>query len=761
MSMKCSILAALVCMATAHSVQAQLDWPTDSGVVRVTAYGALGDGTTDDTAAIQAALNAFPSGNTIFYFQPGTFLLTDTLRPAIDDGVTKRNIFQGAGTSLTTLRLADNLNFANAVIDFRAGAAQFFRNGVRDLTIDIGIGNPLASGLKFNASNQGIINNVLIRSAQGGLIGLDHSHSGEIGPLLVWNTTIDGFATGIRSEYQTASQTYEHIALRNQTSVGWRNTSTQTVFGRKLTSTNSVTAVQNDGEGRMVLVDSTLTGTGAASGLPAIRNQKAIFLRDIAISGYGSAVTNQLASNRGNQGLTGNFIEEYWANGAYNNRRGGPYELFPSPDTTLRLPVHEAPVVPAAPLSQWAGPQQFGGIPNDGLDDTAAIQAAINSGAKTIYLPRGTWTVNGTVNLNGTVNRLTGSEARLTGTGKISLQAGTESVVTVERLESPGLQYEHAAGRVWSFQSMLGMNYTSLAGAGDLFLTDVTPGPLAIRAGQRLWARQLNSETNTESSGEPAKLLNDGGTVWILGYKTENAGTLIKTINGGKTELLGGLHVAGFGTQPMFETVESSFVATIALGAGGTVRETRNGVTLNGTIGTADIYTAFSADAIRHHTIILDNNSAGVTKTGTWTASEEFPGGYIENDFQFSNTAGSTARYTPDLPAAGRYKVSLRWVDERSGQTHSGHGNTVPVRVDHAGGSQTFSINMDTGGGQWVTLGEFDFLAGSNGSVLLSVDGAGGKVIADGVRFQAVPEPVWAAVLSALAICRGRRARRR
>ena len=33
---------------------------------------------------------------------------------------------------------------------------------------------------------------------------------------------------------------------------------------------------------------------------------------------------------------------------------------------------------------------------------------------------------------------------------------------------------------------------------------------------------------------------NDGGTLWILGYKTEGGGTLLETTGGGRTEVLGG-----------------------------------------------------------------------------------------------------------------------------------------------------------------------------------------------------------------------------
>ena len=41
-------------------------------------FGAVGNGTTDDTAAIQKALNAFPDGGTL-YIPPGIYLITSPL----------------------------------------------------------------------------------------------------------------------------------------------------------------------------------------------------------------------------------------------------------------------------------------------------------------------------------------------------------------------------------------------------------------------------------------------------------------------------------------------------------------------------------------------------------------------------------------------------------------------------------------------------------------------------------------------------------
>jgi hypothetical protein len=68
-------------------------------------------------------------------------------------------------------------------------------------------------------------------------------------------------------------------------------------------------------------------------------------------------------------------------------------------------------------------------------------------------------------------------------------------------------------------------------------IEDVVIDRINLGKGQRIFARQLNCE-----SPPPEPMIkNDGGSIWILGYKTEYGNTVSTTLNGGKTEILGGL----------------------------------------------------------------------------------------------------------------------------------------------------------------------------------------------------------------------------
>jgi len=81
-------------------------FPSDMGVINIkTAYGAnsaKGDGTTDDTAAIQNAINIDGGKYKIFYFPNGTYLVSNTIQFGA------WNIFVGQSEAGTIIKLKNN-----------------------------------------------------------------------------------------------------------------------------------------------------------------------------------------------------------------------------------------------------------------------------------------------------------------------------------------------------------------------------------------------------------------------------------------------------------------------------------------------------------------------------------------------------------------------------------------------------------------------------------------------------------------------------
>ncbi len=711
-------------------------FPSNAGVIDVTAYGAIPNDGIDDTAAIQQALNENFGENYVFYLRDGVYDISDTLTLG---GSEKRSIFQGQSQSGTILRLMDSVDqeFQGALI--RTGgangnnSADRFRNAVRNLTLNVGVGHANAVGLQFWSNNQGVVEDVTILSEDGqGQIGLDMSFDDGIGPLFVHGLTVDGFDYGIKTRWQTASQTFEDITLKNQNIYGWWNITSQRVFARNVTSINSVTAIRNEFEAGMVLIDSVLTGTGA--NVPAIYNQKSLYVRNIETSGYSLGIENALNYGRGNPDVGIGYIDEYFANGSGNNRSGGPFELFDSPDRMLNLPIQDIPDVPwETDFNNWANPGSFmigtSGIANDGLDDTAAIQAAIDSGATTIYLPQGTWNLDGTLELRGNVVRFLGTGAILdaSDTGVIRVTDGTASTVIIERLEGLG-KIEHASDRTLVLNNLFGFEYApTISTPGNVFINDSTGRSVTFR-NQNAWARQLNLESDTQSDPNiEAKVLNDNSQVWILGLKTEDEGTVVKTINGGATELLGTLHVGGGISNvdnPRFVTIDSSFSVAGIYGGGFSVlaSETRNGeVRTTNTFNLADVYTAYAPASAPIAQWAFNGNAADSSSNGyngTIIGGASFVNRAPDGTQALSLNGTNQFVQTSNFLSPSQQLALTTWVKNGSSTWDTStalidKGNAF--RLETVAGTQLlrFSIRESQTNGPWQTV-EFDLSNLSN-----------------------------------------------
>ncbi|MEM7561123.1 MAG: glycosyl hydrolase family 28-related protein, partial [Planctomycetota bacterium] len=268
----------------------------------------------DDTAALQAALDSLvpPEGspnntptniNRILYLPAGEYEISQQLTVPIrtSNRASVGAILQGQNRDSVTIKVQDNIDFEGSALAFQVRTADAFRNAVRDLTIDIGAGNPNAKGLTFVANNNGIVSNVHIVSSDpthAGSVGLELG-TGANGPLLVENISVDGFDIGIRTAFQDASQTFDGVLLTNQQQFGWANEGDQNVFAQNVTSVNEVPAIWNHpiprDEGPLLqnsvftLIDATLTGVGDASEVEAIRSEERLYARNVATPGYGRA----------------------------------------------------------------------------------------------------------------------------------------------------------------------------------------------------------------------------------------------------------------------------------------------------------------------------------------------------------------------------------------------------------------------------------------------------------------------------------------
>ncbi|MBX3740574.1 MAG: FAD-dependent oxidoreductase [Akkermansiaceae bacterium] len=130
---------------------------------------------------------------------------------------------------------------------------------------------------------------------------------------------------------------------------------------------------------------------------------------------------------------------------------------------------------------------------------------------------------------------------------------------------------------------------------------------------------------------------------------------------------------------------------------------------------------------------IVDNADDNAIKIGQWTESTSQSGYYGKDYLTDGNTGQGTksVRFVPNLPASGSYTVYLRW------PAQANRAKNVPVTVFHNGGSHFVRIDQEQNSNTWVSMGSFQFNAGSSnsGSLLIETTGADEYVIADAARW--------------------------
>jgi len=124
--------------------------------------------------------------------------------------------------------------------------------------------------------------------------------------------------------------------------------------------------------------------------------------------------------------------------------------------------------------------------------------------------------------------------------------------------------------------------------------------------------------------------------------------------------------------------------------------------------------------------VIADNGGSDTSYTGTW----EISGGSEPcgtNSYWARDGATYTWNFNPLV--SSYYEVSMWWTEWPSRSTN------IPVAIQHADGTAIVYINQQIDGGQWNTLGEHFFEAGSTYSVTITSQPGPSSTCADAVKF--------------------------
>ncbi len=522
----------------------------------------------------------------IIYFPNGTYLVSDTVTYSLEHF---RNIFLnvpylemncrlrllGESMENVIIKLQDNckgFEYGNdrPVISFMRGEASniAMTNMIENMTVNIGKGNHGATGVVYFANNTGAVRNLKIVSSDenyGGCAGFEIIHD-KASACIAENVEVIGFDYGFRVLPQTHFAFFEHIKASHQKRAGFFVGDT-IVSIRDYESENKCPALRTVGfDGHTVCIDGKFTGT--TNDDFAVRNEfGALYLRDISVSGYCHSMSSYYSPY-----VDGN-IEEFSSHGAVSGIDKGEMK-------TLALPIEDTPAIPWEKPEKWVSVNSFGAT-NDGSKPASdAIQKALDSGASTVYFQAGVYLLDKPVTVPATVNRINFMYCDLCNTDELKKQKHTglfkvegnsdtplvmEDLFAFEQLSGMNTLVDHASTRTLVLSDLhtqaISMYFNSVEG-GKVFMENVgctlggIPGtggageqvekereeqfsysretPCYHFIGQKVWARQINPERSKH------EIVNDHSDLWVLGFKAEEEGTAFETLNGGRTEVLGG-----------------------------------------------------------------------------------------------------------------------------------------------------------------------------------------------------------------------------
>ncbi len=552
-------LSLFVLVVTVHA--GERIFPADA-VVDLTRVSnpAIPDDGRDDTAAIQRAVSEHAGSGRVLFLPAGVYDISAPICATNAQGIWRAHLtLQGQGRDKTILRLRDGAKAFGDATQPRAmiatgshqepgdsadgGGNKAFRNNILDMTLDTGRGNPGVMGIDYAVSNIGTIENVTLRDPAGTASTGISMRRRIPGPGLLKKVRIEGFGVGLALNDIQYGMTAEDLTLVGQREAG-------IVLGknllhlRGLVSTNRVPAIRvTDALGTLTLLDAQLTG-GDATQL-AIDAAGPVCLRNVKATGY--AELSFRFAGRAQE------IDEFVA---WPNLGTAALASF--------LPVLDTPFFWNDDLSDWCavGPRAEGEP-----DDTAAIQRACDSGKRTIYFPNNrVYFLSDTVVLRGRVKQLLGmgaeislgaAEAPFSNAQKprplFRVDPGESDILFLEHLffnaqyrgevifehnAASTLVIRHCGGWIGGGGYKRTYQATPAARNARVFVEDAFMPGWAF-TGQHVYARQFNPE-NWECDGSEPQVLNRGGTLWILGFKTEGPAPFIVSDNHAVTELFGG-----------------------------------------------------------------------------------------------------------------------------------------------------------------------------------------------------------------------------
>lgn len=558
------------------SPQTRYAFPDDVSVIHaVRDLGATGDGLADDTAALQRGLDAscgdvaeFRGKSNILFLPNGVYRVTKTLVVRHSKGPW----LYGESRDGVIIRLDDGVKDVKSVLRTHAHdegptSADWFMRNLRNFTIDVG-NNPEVDGIRYIATNTGTLQDV--RAIGHGKIGINAGFLGQSGPNLIDNVSIEGFETGILSQW-IWGETIRGATIRNCRKVGLE-VAANVAAVEDLVVENTPIAVHNKipndwghWGGTVALINARLSGPVDAKEKagPAIINDSILYARNVEVEGYQAAILNHQADT-----ISESPVKEFVSSPAK--------KLFSEADSTsLQLPIEPTPALDwEYDFSKWLCADEYGINASDNEDDTAGFQAAMDAAAEQnktfVYLrgcggPEPNWfRLQKPVRIPKPVKMIIalgwGRIIRID-QGAFIVDDDSAPVVRVRGIDAFGGPTIEIINRSQNNTLIVESSGVHVVGDGEgkIFVQDCSGQLTLSKPGQRCWARQLNPEGESDNG----LVRNQGGKLWCLGVKHEGRGVRFATSQQGSTEILGLFNYGGYkdenDARPLFDIDQASF----------------------------------------------------------------------------------------------------------------------------------------------------------------------------------------------------------
>jgi len=403
------------------------------------------------------------------------------------------------------------------------GAFQFI-----NFTIHTGKGNPGAIALNFRSANKARVQHLTIRSEDGqGHAGLAIPvQAGTMG--LFQDIRVEGFDYGIYDKEDTEGYlVFEYITLMGQNKAGIRLDGYSATI-RRLLSKNTVPAIQAPHSAvQLTLLKSQLLGGEEPHAAVEMAKGTAYFAREVRSEGYAATIRQGAES----------------VMGTINEKTSHPVvtsDVGVTQDESMHLPVLESPILHwEKDLSQWASVDDFGAKGDGRTDSTAAVQAAMNSGKPVVYFPGATYKLSGVLTIPPSVKQIQFLWCDTKG-GRFTIEEPSDQPLFV--LEKLGRDRIHLdARRPLVMRGVAGL--IAKSGLETVVFAENCANIGAHKGfcpeGITMYGRWLNNEIGADAY--PAQFDIRGGTLWLIGYKTEHKDNSTFAIYPGSTvEVLGG-----------------------------------------------------------------------------------------------------------------------------------------------------------------------------------------------------------------------------